>query len=156
MKQSLGLRNSPPFMVGGWKLIINWVSSVSVMSDYRLDDRGSIPGRGKGFFLQFLCPNQLWGPSSLLSSGYRGSCSEGKAQVGLDADHWPHLMPRSRMSSSYKSSHPWLLHGGSGTALLLTKAHYWQWDCHWTLPWATSRQSMPSYFVCWIFILIYF
>jgi hypothetical protein len=26
-------------------------SSVSIVSDYGLDDRGSIPGRGKGFFL---------------------------------------------------------------------------------------------------------
>jgi hypothetical protein len=28
-------------------------------SAYRFDDRGSIPGRGKGFFLQPLCPDQL-------------------------------------------------------------------------------------------------
>jgi hypothetical protein len=28
-------------------------------SDYRLDERGSIPGRGKEFFLQPLCPDQL-------------------------------------------------------------------------------------------------
>jgi hypothetical protein len=27
------------------------VSSVSIVSDYGLGDRGSIPGRGKGFFL---------------------------------------------------------------------------------------------------------
>jgi hypothetical protein len=29
----------------------SWHNSVSVVSDYRLDDRGSIPGRGKIFFL---------------------------------------------------------------------------------------------------------
>jgi hypothetical protein len=29
----------------------NWCISVSIVFDYRLDDRGSIPGRGKGFFL---------------------------------------------------------------------------------------------------------
>jgi hypothetical protein len=28
-----------------------WGSSISVVSDYRLDDEGLIPGRGKGFFL---------------------------------------------------------------------------------------------------------
>jgi hypothetical protein len=28
-----------------------WVRSVSIVSEYRLDDRGSIPGRGKGLFL---------------------------------------------------------------------------------------------------------
>jgi hypothetical protein len=49
------------YIVGScWNLIyltlaigINWsrVSSVSIVSDYGLGDRGSIPGRGKGFFL---------------------------------------------------------------------------------------------------------
>jgi hypothetical protein len=29
----------------------SWDSSVSTVSDYILDNRGSIPGRGKGFFL---------------------------------------------------------------------------------------------------------
>jgi hypothetical protein len=28
----------------------SWVSSVSIVSGYGLDDRGWIPGRGKGFF----------------------------------------------------------------------------------------------------------
>jgi hypothetical protein len=28
----------------------SWHSSVSIVSDCRLDDRGSIPSRGKGFF----------------------------------------------------------------------------------------------------------
>jgi hypothetical protein len=28
-----------------------WSNSVVIVSDYRLDDRGSIPGRGKGLFL---------------------------------------------------------------------------------------------------------
>jgi hypothetical protein len=36
-----------------------WGSSVSIVPDYRLGDRGSIPGRGKGFFLYPLCPDQL-------------------------------------------------------------------------------------------------
>jgi hypothetical protein len=31
--------------------LINYGSSVSTVSDYRLDDWGSIPGRGKGFFV---------------------------------------------------------------------------------------------------------
>jgi hypothetical protein len=30
--------------------IRSWGSSASIVSDNRLDDRGSIPGRGKGFF----------------------------------------------------------------------------------------------------------
>jgi hypothetical protein len=52
------------------------VSSVSIVSDYGLD-KGSIPGRDKGCFLYPLCPYQLWGPPSLLSSGYRGSYFRG-------------------------------------------------------------------------------
>jgi hypothetical protein len=48
------------------------VSSGSIVSDYGLDGLGSIPGRGKGFFLYPLCPDRLWGPPSLLSNGYRG------------------------------------------------------------------------------------
>jgi hypothetical protein len=30
---------------------MSWGGSVSIVSDYRLDDRGSIVGRGKGVFL---------------------------------------------------------------------------------------------------------
>lgn len=41
------------------------------VTGYRLDDRGSIPDRVRGFFLEPLFPDQLWGPPSLLSSGYR-------------------------------------------------------------------------------------
>jgi hypothetical protein len=33
--------------------------SVSVVSDYRLDDQDSIPGRGKGFFFWHVYPDLL-------------------------------------------------------------------------------------------------
>lgn len=47
---------------------------------------------------------------------------------GRDAEHSPHLVPRSRMSS-YNSSPSWLLHGGSGPALLCRR--YWGYtDLH--------------------------
>jgi hypothetical protein len=59
------------------------------VSDYGLDDRGSIPDRGRGFFLQPLRPDRLWGQPSLLYSGYRGSFPGGKARPGRDADHSP-------------------------------------------------------------------
>jgi hypothetical protein len=32
---------------------------------------------------------KLWDPPSLLSNGYRGPFSEGKARPGRDADHSP-------------------------------------------------------------------
>jgi hypothetical protein len=69
-------------------------TSVSIVSDYRLDDRGSIPGRQRNFPRR---PDQLLGSPSLLSSGYWGSFPGGKALPGRDADHSPLLVPRSRM-----------------------------------------------------------
>jgi hypothetical protein len=51
--------------------------SVSIVSDYGLDDRGSIPDRGSGFFLKPLHPDRLLGPPSLLYNGYRGSFPRG-------------------------------------------------------------------------------
>jgi hypothetical protein len=48
------------------------ISSGSIVSDCGLDDRGSMSGRGKGFFLYPLRPDRLWGPPSLLYNGYRG------------------------------------------------------------------------------------
>jgi hypothetical protein len=58
-----------------------------MVSDYGLDDRGSIPDRGRGFFFQPLHPDLLWGPPSLLTNGYRGPFPGGKARPGRDADH---------------------------------------------------------------------
>jgi hypothetical protein len=75
-------------------------------------------GRGRGFFLSPLCPDQLWDPPSVLSNGYRGSFLGGKVRPGRDADHSPNLVPRSRMSRSYISSPPWRLYGSNGTSLL--------------------------------------
>jgi hypothetical protein len=87
------------------------VSSGSIVSWLRTGrpgDRGSIPCGGRGFFLQL--PDRLWGPHSLLSNGYRGPFRGGKARPGRDADHSPHLVPRSRMSRSCTSSPPKRLH----------------------------------------------
>jgi hypothetical protein len=81
---------------------VNWGSSVSIVSDYRLDDQGLIPGRGK-YFYSSLCVQTGWGPPSFLSNGYRGSFPGVKARLGRDADHSPPLVPRSRRSRSYTS-----------------------------------------------------
>jgi hypothetical protein len=70
-------------------------------------------------FSYSLCPDQPWGPPSLLSTGYRGSFPGGKARLGNDADHSPHLVPRSRMSRCYSPSYPWHLHGVAGQLYLL-------------------------------------
>jgi hypothetical protein len=98
-------------------------SSVSVVSGYGLDDRANdvqSPTEAKGFFLLPLCPDRPWGPPCLLNGGYRGSFPGGKARLGRDADHSPHLVPRWRMSRSYTSSPPSASMACSGTALSLT------------------------------------
>jgi hypothetical protein len=42
-----------------------------------------------------------------------------KGKARRDADHSPHLIPRSRMSRSHTSSPLWRLRGGGGTALFI-------------------------------------
>jgi hypothetical protein len=87
-------------------------SSVRKVPDYRLDHRGSIPGR---YFSFSLCPDQLLRPTRGGGEFFR----RGKARPGRHADHSPYLVPRSRMSRTHISSPLCHLHGGSGTVLLL-------------------------------------
>jgi len=47
-------------------------SSVDIVTDYRLDDQGSRVHGGWEFFSLPPCPERLWGPPILLSSGYQG------------------------------------------------------------------------------------
>jgi hypothetical protein len=46
-------------------------TSVDIVMAWELDGRGSIPGRGKGFFSTPHRPNRYWGSSSLQYNGYR-------------------------------------------------------------------------------------
>jgi hypothetical protein len=50
-----------------------------------------------------LCPDQLWSPLSLLSSGYQGPFLGVKHGWGMTLTTHTHLVLRSRMSRSYKS-----------------------------------------------------
>jgi hypothetical protein len=90
-------------------------SSVCIVSDYGLDDRAigiRSPAGAKDFSLTSVSrpalrttqPPVQWVPTVL---------SRGKARPGRDADHSPHLMPRSRLSRSYTSlqAPPWRVAG---------------------------------------------
>jgi hypothetical protein len=110
-----------------YRSVTIWGSSVSILSERKVDDWGSISGKDKALFCYPLCPGPLWGPPSLRSKGYRWSLPGGEAWHGRDADHSPHLGPRSRMSSSYYFSSSWRLHGGSGTALLYFNTCCYRW-----------------------------
>jgi hypothetical protein len=59
-----------------WEYLVNRSrgSSVSIVSDYGLDERAMevrSPADARGLYLYLLCPARLWGPPSLLYNGYR-------------------------------------------------------------------------------------
>jgi hypothetical protein len=62
-------------------------NSVCIVSDYRLNDRGLIPGRGKGF--SFLTSVSRPAPPSVLANGYSEPFPGCKARPGRDADNLP-------------------------------------------------------------------
>jgi hypothetical protein len=84
----------------------SWGSSVSIVSDYKLDERGSIPGRGK-LFISSLCVQTS-------SQAHPASCPMGTGGHFTGVNHGRgvtltirlHLVPSSRMSRSYISSPP--------------------------------------------------
>jgi hypothetical protein len=63
---------------------VSWVCSVNIVSDYRLDDRGSIPSRGKDFSSS-LCVHF----GSEAHPGFYPLDTGGNARPGRDADHSP-------------------------------------------------------------------
>jgi hypothetical protein len=81
----------------------SWGSSFIIVSDYRLDDRGSIRGRHKGFFSSYCVQTRSGAHPVSCPMGTGGTFSGGKARPERDSDH-SHLVLRSRMSMSYISS----------------------------------------------------
>jgi hypothetical protein len=56
---------------------------------YRLNGRGSIPGRGKKVFSIPQSSDKVWGPPSLLTNEYRRILSPEIKQPGSEARHSP-------------------------------------------------------------------
>jgi hypothetical protein len=104
------------FFISGFTECDSWGSWVSIVSDYRLDDGGSISWISKGFSLYPLCPDQLLRPTQPPVHWVSGSFPGVKARPGSDAD--PHLVSWTKLCTNYISSPPWRSHGCSGTALL--------------------------------------
>ena len=73
-----------------YKFAVGWDSTVSIVTHYRLDVRGSNPSGGEIFYT---CPDQLWGPPTLLYNGYRLSFP-GVNGLGMALPIHPHLAPR--------------------------------------------------------------
>jgi hypothetical protein len=111
-----------------------WGSLASIVSDYRQDYRGSIPGRGKEFFFQPLCPVRLWKPPILHSSDTGGTFPGVKSGRGVILITYHYLV--QRISRGYTASPSWRLHGDSGTALLFY------------LPYVTIL-GMSNVAICW-------
>jgi hypothetical protein len=77
-------------------------SSFSTVSDYRLDDLGLIPERGREFFPKPLPPDRLWGPPNLLYKWIREVLSQGgKRGRGVMLTTHTLLVPSLRKSTSY-------------------------------------------------------
>jgi hypothetical protein len=82
------------------------------VSDYGLDDRGSIPDRGQGIFLLAPASRLALGPTQPPIQWVLGVLSPGvKRSRGVTLATHPHLVPRLSMSRSCTSSHPMCLHG---------------------------------------------
>jgi hypothetical protein len=67
----------------------NWGSSVSIVSNYRLDDRGSIPGRAKDFSSSICVQTSSEAHPASCTMGTGGPFPGGKARPGRDADLSP-------------------------------------------------------------------
>jgi len=106
---------------------------------YRLDNWGTIPGRGITFFYSPPHLDKLWGPLSLLSNGYKAALSPGVQQLGHEADHSPPSNTKVKNAWSYTStptymSMVWCLvkHGDNFTFTFThnTEFSLHAWKCH--------------------------
>jgi hypothetical protein len=93
----------------GIDILLNgsWDSSVSTVSDYRLDDWAiglRSPAEAKDFSCSLCVETSSEDHPASYPMGTRGPFPVGKGRPGRDPDHSSHLVPRSRMSRSYHLS----------------------------------------------------
>jgi hypothetical protein len=87
------------------------LSSLSAVSVYRLNDRGSIPDRGKGFSSSLCVQSSSEPYPASYPMGTGNPSPELKRGQGVTLTTLPHLLPRSIMSMSYTYSLPYGLQG---------------------------------------------
>jgi hypothetical protein len=101
---------------------VSRVNSVSIVSGYGLDDRAievRSPAKQKDFSSSLCVQTGSGAHPASCTMGTGDPFPVAKRRPGRDADHSPHLMPRSRMSRSYISSPPSASVECSGTVLAL-------------------------------------
>jgi len=76
-------------------IIMTRDSSVSIVTDYGLDDRGSIPGGGLGIFLFDTLSRSALGLTQPPIQWVPEAVSLGVKRPGCKADHSPPFVPRS-------------------------------------------------------------
>jgi hypothetical protein len=99
-------------------------SSVSIVSDYGLDDRVIGVRSGTKNFSSNLCVQTGSDHPASCTMGTGGPFPGAKRGRGVTLTTHPHLVPRSRMSRSYTSSPPKLHHGGTVLLFLFDDGYY--------------------------------
>jgi hypothetical protein len=105
-------RPLPEFEAHQFSLLIHiWQgsrgSSVSIVSGYGLDDRGLIPGRGKGFFSVTSESKPAIGAQPVSCSMFTGVLSPGlNRDRGVTVTTHPHLVPKSWINRNLQHLSP--------------------------------------------------
>jgi hypothetical protein len=100
IEQTCGLLN--PSVSDSYSLSWCPVSVVGIATNYELDDRGvgvQVPV-GSRIFSSPRCQGRLWGPSNLVSNGYRGRFPWELRDWGVKLTAHLQLVPRSRKCGS--------------------------------------------------------